>query len=136
MISFEMEDLIGVLQGLTPYFIAIAVALVAAIAVTVAVKKLPKAKKKFIRGETWLAALLAIIIVINLICTGPMAALLNLIGSQPTPTVVSAELAAEASANALQIAEEGFVLLENEGILPLKDTKKLNLFGWASTNPD
>ena len=135
MISFEMEDLIGVLQGLTPYFIAIAVALVAAIAVTVAVKKLPKAKKKFIRGETWLAALLAIIIVINLICTGPMAALLNLIGSQPTPTVVSAELAAEASANALQIAEEGFVLLENEGILPLKDTKKLNLFGWASTNP-
>ena len=50
MISFEMEDLIGVLQGLVPYFIAIAVILVAAIAVSVAVKKLPRAKKKFIRG--------------------------------------------------------------------------------------
>ena len=60
MISFEMEDLIGVLQGLVPYFIAIAVALVAAIAVTVAVKKLPQAKKKFIRGESWMAALLVI----------------------------------------------------------------------------
>ena len=135
MISFEMEDLIGVLQGLTPYFIAIAAALIAAIAVCIAVKKLPKAKKKFIRGETWMAALLAIIVVVNLICTGPMSALLNLVGSTPTPTVVSDELAAAASANALQIAEEGFVLLENEDILPLTDTKKLNLFGWAVTNP-
>ena len=35
----------------------------------------------------------------------------------------------------LQIAEEGFVLLENEGVLPLQNTKRLNLFGWASTNP-
>ena len=135
MISFEMEDLIGVLQGLTPYFVAIAIALIAAVAITVAVKKLPQAKKKFIRGETWMAALLAIVIIINLICTGPMSALLNLVGSTPTPTVVSEALAAEASANALQIAEEGFVLLENEDILPLTDTKKLNLFGWASTNP-
>ncbi|MBQ6213162.1 MAG: hypothetical protein IJJ57_09785, partial [Ruminococcus sp.] len=41
----------------------------------------------------------------------------------------------QASANALKIAEEGFVLLENEDILPLTDTKKVNLFGWASTNP-
>ena len=52
MISFEMEDLIGVLQGLVPYFIAIGLALAAAIAVSIAVKKLPKAKKKFLRG--WL----------------------------------------------------------------------------------
>ena len=135
MISFEMEDLIGVLQGLTPYFVDIAIALVAAVVISVAVKKLPQAKKKIIRGETWMAALLAIVIIINLICTGPMSALLNLVGSTPTPTVVSEALAAEASANALQIAEEGFVLLENEDILPLTDTKKLNLFGWASTNP-
>ena len=135
MISFEMEDLIGVLQGLVPYFIAIGLALAAAIAVSIAVKKLPKAKKKCLRGETWMAALLAIILVINLICIGPMSALLNLVGSVPTPTKVSDALAQEASAVALKIAEEGFVLLENEGILPLKDTKKLNLFGWSSTNP-
>ncbi|MBQ3372334.1 MAG: glycoside hydrolase family 3 protein [Oscillospiraceae bacterium] len=135
MISFEMEDLIGVLQGLTPYFIAIGAALIAAIVITVAVKKLPQARKKFIRGETWMTALLAIIIVINLICIGPMSALLNLVGAAPTPTVVSEELAKQASANALKIAEEGFVLLENEDILPLTDTKKVNLFGWASTNP-
>ena len=63
MISFEMEDLIGVLQGLVPYFIAIGLVLAAAIAVSIGVKKLPQAKKKFIRGESWLAALLAILIV-------------------------------------------------------------------------
>ncbi len=135
MISFEMEDLIGVLQGLVPYFIAIAVALAAAIAVTVAVRKLPKARKKFIRGESWLAALLAIVIVANLICLGPMSALLSLVGGGATPTTISEGLAKEAEAVATQIAEEGFVLLENEGILPLANTRRLNLFGWASTNP-
>ena len=135
MISFEMEDLIGVLKGLVPYFIAIGAVLIAAIIITVAVKKLPKAKKSFFRGETWIAAVLAIIVVINLICTGPMSALLNLVGGTPTPTVVSEALASEASDVALKIAEEGFVLLENDGLLPLTDTKKLNLFGWSSTNP-
>ena len=137
MISFEMEDLIGVLQGLTPYFIAIGVALIAAIAATVLVKKLPKEKKSFLRGETCLAFVLVFCIVMNLICLGPMSALLSLVGggSSETPTVVSEALAAEASENALNIAREGFVLLENEGILPLTGTKKLNLFGWASTNP-
>ncbi len=135
MISFEMEDLIGVLQGLVPYFIAIGLVLAAAIAVSIAVKKLPQAKKKFIRGESWLAALLAILLVANLICLGPMSALLSLVGGAQTPTKISDGLAKEAEAVATRIAEEGFVLLENEGVLPLQNTKKLNLFGWASTNP-
>ena len=135
MISFEMEDLIGVLQGLVPYFIVIGLAIIAAIAITVAVKKLPAAKKRFIRGESWMAALLAVLVTANAVCLGPMSALLNLVGSGGTPTVLSEALAAEAEASALKIAEEGFVLLENENILPLTETKKLNLFGWASTNP-
>ena len=135
MITFEMEDLIGVLQGLTPYFIAIGVILIAAIAITVAVKKLPKEKKGFLRGETWMAAILAIVIVINLILTGPMAALLSLVaGSGETRTTLTDELTEEAEGAALRIAEEGFVLLQNDGLLPMEG-KKLNLFGWASTNP-
>ena len=67
MISFEMEDLIGVLKGLTPHFIAIGVILLAVIAICVAVRKLPKAKKSFLRGESVLAGLLALVIVLNLI---------------------------------------------------------------------
>ncbi|MDY5502648.1 MAG: glycoside hydrolase family 3 N-terminal domain-containing protein, partial [Gemmiger sp.] len=33
------------------------------------------------------------------------------------------------------IAEEGIVLLDNDGTLPLAKNSKLNVFGWASTNP-
>ena len=135
MINFEMEDLIGVLQGLTPYFIAIGVILVLAIIISVAVKNSPKAKKSFLRKETWLAALAAIVVVLSLILTGPMAALLSLVaGSGETRTTLTEDMTKEAEDAALRIAEEGFVLLENDGLLPMEG-KKLNLFGWASTNP-
>lgn len=133
MISFEMEDLIGVLQGLTPYFIGMGIALLSAILITVLVGKKPKAKRAFIRKEAWLAALLALCVIVNLICFGPMNALISLATGSGQ---VTQETTDEATAVAQQIAEEGFVLLENENnLLPLKDTKKLNLFGWASTNP-
>ena len=136
MITFEMEDLIGVLQGLTPYLIAMGVAIIAAIAVIIAVKKLPKPKKHMIRWEAVIAMLLVIVLCANLICFGPMAALLSLVaGGGEQRTTLTDDLTKEAEAAALRIAEEGFVLLDNDGILPMKDTKKLNLFGWASTNP-
>ncbi len=136
MISFEMEDLIGVLQGLTPYLIVMGVAILAAIVVIIAVKKLPKSKKRMIRWEAVIAMLLVIVLCANLICFGPMAALLSLVaGGGETRTTLTEGLTKDAEDAALRIAEEGFVLLDNDGILPLKDTKKLNLFGWASTNP-
>ena len=78
MISFEMEDLIGVLQGLKPYLIAIAVFLIAAIVITVAVKGMAKPKKALIRKGSWLAALAAIAITVNMICFGPMSTLITL----------------------------------------------------------
>lgn len=31
--------------------------------------------------------------------------------------------------------EDGIVLLKNESLLPLNETKKLNIFGWESINP-
>ena len=65
MISFEMEDLIGVLQGLKPYFIAIGVLLLAAIIITVAVGKKEKKLKSLIRKESWIAAVAGIAIVVN-----------------------------------------------------------------------
>ncbi|RVU97686.1 beta-glucosidase [Coriobacteriales bacterium OH1046] len=133
MISFEMEDLIGVLQGLTPYLVAIGLIIVAAIAISIAVKGQLKERKSFTRTVTWLGALASIAVIVNLICFGPMSTLISLVsgGGQ-----VSQETTDEASAVALDIAEEGFVLLENEdATLPLSEGAKLNLFGWASTNP-
>ena len=38
--------------------------------------------------------------------------------------------------NAVQIGEEGIVMLENDdSTLPLASGAKLNVFGWASINP-
>ena len=133
MISFEMEDLIGVLQGLKPYFIAIAALLIAAIVITVAVGKKEKKLRSLIRKESWIAAIAGIAIVVNMICFGPMNTLITLATGSGQ---VTEQTTAEASEAALQIAEEGFVLLQNEeNLLPLTGTTKLNLFGWASTNP-
>ncbi len=133
MISFEMEDLIGVLQGLTHYFIAIGAALLLAIIVTIAVRKLQKPLRSLVRKEAWIAAALAIITVINMICFGPMSTLISLATGSGS---VTEETTAKATEVARRIAEEGFVMLENENqALPLESGKKLNLFGWASTNP-
>ena len=135
MISFEMEDLIGVLQGLVPYFIVIGVLLIAAIVISVAVKSKEKPLRSLIRKESWLAALLGIIVTLNAICLGPMSALLNLAASGGTPTQLSEDLTKEATDAALRIAEEGFVLLQNEDSTLPMEAKKINLFGWSSTNP-
>ena len=72
MLSINLDDVMQVLTNVRSYLIAFGVVLALAIIVMVAVRKLPKAKKKMIRAQSGLAILLALTIVINLICTGPM----------------------------------------------------------------
>ena len=133
MIGIEMADVIGVLQTCQNYLIALGVIILAAVIVMIGVRKLPKPKKRLIRGEALMAMLLGIVIVVNAIVFGPMYTLVSLSMGSGT---VSEETTAEAELVAEEIAEEGFVLLQNEeGFLPLTDTEKLNLFGWAATNP-
>lgn len=133
MLNIEWEDILGVIGTIAPYLIAIAVIIVAAIVCCVAVRKQAKHKKFLIRGEAVIAMLLGIILCVNMILTGPMMALINLTSVEATgvtdATIAEAEVIAE------NIAEEGFVLLQNrDDFLPIAP-KKLNLFGWSSTNP-
>lgn len=72
MLSINLDDVMQVLTNIRSYLIAFGVVLALAIIVMVAVRKLPKAKKKMIRAQSGLAILLALTIVVNLICTGPM----------------------------------------------------------------
>lgn len=132
MLEININDVIGVLNTCLPHLIAIAVIIVAVLAVLIFSRKLPQSKKRMIRAQSALAGLLAIVVVINLICFGPMSTLLGLISGHGT---VTEETAAEASEVAEQIAGEGMVLLKNDGLLPLTEEKNLNLFGWASINP-
>ena len=136
-LGINMEDVIGVLNAIRSHLILLGVLLVIGVAVVIAMavaKSLKKSRRFLIRWTAVLAMLLAVVVVVNMIVLGPMA---NLISLAMTPTaVVSDATTAEASQIAEQVAAEGFVLLDNDGLLPLSsDVTRLNLFGWASTNP-
>jgi beta-glucosidase len=133
MLGINMDDVISVVESCKSYIIAIAVILVAAIVITIAVKGMQKPKKKLARSMTWVAALLVVVIVVNMICFGPMNSMISLAMGSGT---ISEDTSAEATALCEEIADEGIVLLKNEnGALPLDGETKLNVFGWSSTNP-
>ena len=75
---------------------------------------------------------LAVVVCVNMICFGPMATLIGLATGNGT---LSDETNEEAAEVAEEIMEDGIVLLKNESLLPLNETKKLNIFGWESINP-
>ena len=132
MLSINIEDVIKVLDSMKPQLIGFGVVLVLAIVAMIACMKLPKAKKYMIRCQAGLAILLALVITVNLICFGPMNTMISLATGSGS---ISEETSAEATDLVEDIADEGIVLLKNEGrTLPLT-AGSLNVFGWASTNP-
>ena len=133
MLSINLDDVMQVLTNVRSYLIAFGVVLALAIIVMVAVRKLPKAKKKMIRAQSGLAILLALTIVINLICTGPMSTMLDLVSGSGT---INEETSAKATELVNEITAEGVVLAKDEdNVLPVASGSKLNVFGWSSTNP-
>ena len=133
MLSINLDDVMQVLTNVRSYLIAFGVVLALAIIVMVAVRKLPKAKKKMIRAQSGLAILLALTIVVNLICTGPMSTMLDLVSGSGT---ISEETSAKATQLVNEITAEGVVLAKDEdNVLPVASGSKLNVFGWSSTNP-
>ncbi|MCB5433042.1 MULTISPECIES: glycoside hydrolase family 3 C-terminal domain-containing protein [Blautia] len=132
MISVEMEDVLAVLQLCKPYIIGIAAALVIGIVIMIACRRMSRDKRFLIRGEAVIAMVLAVVVCVNMICFGPMATLIGLATGNGT---LSDETNEEAAEVAEEIMEDGIVLLKNESLLPLNETKKLNIFGWESINP-
>ena len=132
MISVEMEDVLAVLQLCKPYIIGIIAALVIGIVIMIACRRMSRGKRFLIRGEAAIAMVLAVVVCVNMICFGPMATLIGLATGNGT---LSDETNEEAAEVAEEIMEDGIVLLKNESLLPLNETKKLNIFGWESINP-
>lgn len=132
MISVEMEDVLAVLQLCKPYIIGIIAALVIGIVFMIVCRRMSKGKRFLIRGEAAIAMVLAVVVCVNMICFGPMATLIGLATGNGT---LSDETNEEAAEVAEEIMEDGIVLLKNESLLPLNETKKLNIFGWESINP-
>lgn len=132
MISVEMEDVLAVLQLCKPYIIGIIAALVIGIVIMIACRRMSRGKRFLIRGEAAIAMVLAVVVCVNMICFGPMSTLIGLATGNGT---LSDETNEEAAEVAEEIMEDGIVLLKNESLLPLNETKKLNIFGWEFINP-
>ena len=132
MISVEMEDVLAVLQLCKPYIIGIVAALIIGIVIMIECRRMSRDKRLLIRGEAAIAMVLAVAVCVNMICFGPMATLIGLATGNGT---LSDETNEEAAEVAEEIMEDGIVLLKNESLLPLNETKKLNIFGWESINP-
>lgn len=116
MLSINMDDVMQVVSNIQNYLIAFGVVLVLALLVMFAVRKMPKAKKKMIRAQSGLAILLALAIVVNLICIGPMSTMLDLVSGEGS---ISEETSAEATELVNEITQEGIVLAQNDdNILP------------------
>ncbi len=133
MLAINMADVVNVLNTCKPYLIGFAAVLVLALIVIIAVHKMKKENRKLIRSEAGIAIFLSLVIVVNMICFGPMSSLISLATGNGT---ITEETSDEATELVKEIAEEGIVLLKNEdNMLPMTDQKNLNVFGWASTNP-
>ena len=133
MLSVNMDDVMQVVSNIQNYLIAFGVVVVVALIAMFAAKKLPKAKKKMVRAQSGVAILLALVIVVNLICIGPMSTMLDLVSGEGS---ISEETSAEATELVNEITQEGIVLAQNDdNILPVASGSKLNVFGWASTSP-
>lgn len=126
-------DLLDYLTRLQGYIYVILAALVVMIVVLVVASKAKKGFKHVIRWSAVMAWLLVVLVVADMICYGPMKN--NL--SSMFQKVKFEETTIQNSKDVIQkVGEEGMVLVKNNGLLPLSsDTKKLNVFGWDSTNP-
>lgn len=133
MLGINMNDVITTIGLLKNYLIGIGVVLALAIVITIAAVKIKKPLKGLVRKSAWIACLLVVALIVNAILVGPMYSMVSMVfgngGDISENSITNAQALCE------QIADEGFVLLKNDGLLPLSGDVKLNTFGWSATNP-
>ena len=132
MLAINIDDVINVINSIKAYLIGFGVVAVLLILAMILCGKLSKSKKYLVRFNSALGLVLALGITVNLILIGPMNSMVTLATGGGK---VSEENVAASTKLCEDIAEEGIVLLDNDGTLPLAKNSKLNVFGWASTNP-
>ena len=129
-------DVSNYLHALSGYVYAVLIALLVVIVLLVAARWLAKkGSRHVIRWSAVLAFVLVLVLVVNMICYGPMKAIVS-----GVLDASKAEISDDVAANSLEVirrtGEEGMVLVKNDGLLPLSsDVTSLNVFGWASAHP-
>ena len=128
----DLANYIGQVQG---HVWAIFAVLIVMVVVLILASKAKKGKKHVIRWSAVLACIAAVVLIANMMCYGPLynnlSTFLNASKAELTEETIAASKAV-----IQKVGEEGLVLVKNNGLLPLSsDVKKLNVFGWGSTNP-
>ena len=130
MLDINIEDVKNVLISCRPYLIFLGIVLLAAVIALIVCavnKKLQKKTKYLVRTQAGIVALLAVVITVNMIVTGPMYTLVSLAMGDGS---ISQESIDSSSEFGVKVAEEGIVLLKNDdNLLPMTDKKTLNFFG-------
>ncbi len=126
-------DFATYLDSCMPYIWGILAALAVMIIVLVAAHWLKKGKRGFVRWTAVICFLLVTAILANCICFGPLRT--NISTMMNGSKIELKEETIAASKDVIRrVGEEGLVLLENNGVLPMK-AGNINVFGWGSTNP-
>lgn len=93
-----------------------------------------KGNRHVIRFSAVVAWLVVVVICANSMVQGPLKSILSNVTSAP-----KAEFSEDMVLNSRQVISEvgqdGITLVKNNGLLPLKETGNLNVFGWASCFP-
>lgn len=132
-IQIAWEDVFSVISQISGWLIGIGVTVVALILILIFAGKAGKPHAGFIRAQSAIAAVLIVALMVNGILLGQLS---NLITSAFTEMgTLSEETIGTSQQTVEDVMNEGIVLLENDGTLPLDSTANLNMFGWASTNP-
>ncbi|KFI94152.1 putative beta-glucosidase A [Bifidobacterium saguini DSM 23967] len=135
MLGINFSDVISTLQSISAHLIAIGITLAVALLLTIAINKRTvhnQGIRKLVHSQTWIAAAIATIVALSMMLFGPLNTMLSLLSGSGTLTE---ETSAQTKELATDIEREGIVMLKNDSdTLPLS-TKKVNVFGWASTNP-
>ena len=128
-------DVSSYLTSLSTYIYVILGSLLAMIVVMFVAHCAKKGSRHVIRWTAAIAWVLVVLLVVNLICYGPMNSIVS--GFLNASKAVMADDVVENSKEVIaKVGDEGIVLAKNNGLLPLAaEDNKLNVFGWASVYP-
>lgn len=132
-VEVAWEDVISVIELMQNHLIVIGAAFVCMIVALAAAGRWRKPLRGLIRFQAVIAFVLVTVLTLNLAATGAIYNTLNVVLSD------KGELQTEHVENSRRIVEE----VTNEGVILTKNTdaflpiapQKINVFGWASTNP-
>ncbi|HAH62494.1 MAG TPA: beta-glucosidase [Treponema sp.] len=133
-VSLTKKDVISTLQSLSVYLSVLGIIITATIAVCVVSLKMKFRGGKMIRRETGIAVAASLVVIVTAACFRSEYSLLNNVFGDKY--YISPDTINRSKMLTEDISAESTVLLKNtRDVLPLTDVKKLNVFGWSSTNP-